>query len=60
MWYIFVHLSPVGGLPFGVALLGGVRDSSGQLQTIVTSVDEEHNHEDGFGIEEGMCMHVNA
>ena len=47
-------------MPFGVALLGGVRDSSGQLQTIVTSVDEEHNHEDGFGIEEGMCMHVNA
>ena len=47
----------VGGSSFGVSLLGGVRDSSGQLRTFVTFVDERHNHEGG--IKEGVCtLHV--
>lgn len=55
--YISVHLSYKDGSPFGVILLGGVRDSSGQLQTYVTSVDDRHKHEEGFGIKEGECMY---
>ena len=47
-----------GSSPFGVSLLGGVRDSCGQLQTFVNSVDERHHRGEGSGIREGMCMHT--
>lgn len=46
-----------GSSPFGVSLLGGVRDSRGQFQTFVNSVDERHHRGEGSGIREGMCMH---
>ena len=46
-----------GGSSFGVSLLGGVRNRNGDLQTFVTSVDERCHHEDGFDIQEGVCIH---
>ena len=51
--YVHTH-----GHTASIVLNSEMSNRNGDLQTFVTSVDERCHHEDGFDIQEGVCVYT--